>query len=178
MNKLTMVLVLAILAAGIYLALNYLQPFTQASTFEDYSGINAQEFMRYRSEQGFELMYPQSFKVSQTTDAYNPVRVSFTASSQGLAEVVEIATVSESTDVLKNDAISILAPDERETLVEGKAFGNTAISFESKIAGEVVTVKQIYFQCSAYTAVMTSIIPQTFNQDSKAVNYMASAFKC
>ncbi|MEM4255030.1 MAG: hypothetical protein QXR53_01740 [Candidatus Norongarragalinales archaeon] len=180
MNKTVISIVTAvILAVGILVGLGYVQPFFGANAFEDYSGVSQDDFLAYRNELGFEISYPQSFRAVESPDPSSPIRVSFSASGRGIAEVVEITVASENVQSLTADTIDSLDSQERKTLSQGKAFGKaTVISFEKEIAGEKITVRLHYFECPSYNAILTSLIPVSLKQDLKMVNYMASTFKC
>lgn len=180
MNKISIIIFAVALAVAVLVGINYyVQPLFGANAFEDVSGVNAQDFNTYSDELGFEIEYPASFKAVKASDSFNPVRVGFAASSEGSAEVVEIAIATDSVETLKSDLISALSSTERQTLRQGTAFGKASVvSFETQIAGESVYARQAYFECSAYNAILTALVPASFNQDLKAVNYMVSTFEC
>ena len=149
------------------------------NSFQDFSGVDVNDFVVYRDPSGFEIAYPNSMRAEiPEAGAESAVKVQFVGIAPGVGEIMQIVLTSDSIDALRNSILSDLDAQQKQTLSEGNAFSARIIQFETPSDAGDVIVRYALFSCSGQTAVFTALIPVSLRDDLKAVNYMTSTFKC
>lgn len=180
MNKtLITIVLLAVIAGAILFFLGVFQlPFLQADELRSTSGVDEDTFIEYKSPLGFSLSHPFWFKREDFNNASDPLKLRLTATSEGLAEAVQVYAFSDSVENLKNELKSGLTAEEKSTLVEYEAFNAKMMRMEvdSDIGGMIV--QNAVFSCSGYNAVLTAAVPWEMEEDLRSMNAIAKSFKC
>lgn len=177
MNKtVAFIAVLAALAVGIFYFLNYVQP-AQAN-FSDLSGVNPEDYVAYRHEEGFEFAYPHYFAVDSQPPEFPSIKTSLVAVFPDTVEIIQIAKSNQSAESVESETLSALTAEERRTLVQGQAFGAKISMFEINWFGGKAYSRTALFSCGTDTLVLHAVIPTAFKEDLRMANYVTSTVKC
>jgi hypothetical protein len=194
MSWFTRLIVLVLLVAGVFLALNQFYPERVAGMLGAKTGFDSQAFVQeYEAEHGsdfltyenanysLKLKYPIGFYAEEEPDWFALAR--FTGASPFGYEVIELKTADGEdafTVAELQEAFSSPSGEFGFTGEETEVNGVKAFLFDGGLVvyGETYFVKGGAFVCPGYTALVTVAAPGALAQDWDFARYVLYSFSC